>query len=170
MFSDGLSAAMEKVEEYYDKTATSHAYTFVMCACSSLLFNIHGLNFVIVLDPEMKMSHFEKHWSKPLQDKVSESAEAIVCSFHYPHASLLIFYSFKNGIRNYMVKMAHQRLLPASRKKTRSSLVYSPKIQQMMRWTLHRLQQLHLLTLIPKNRGYVNSGNTLMEPMKFQLE
>ena len=53
MFSDGLSAAVEKVEEYYDKTATSHAYTFVMRACSSLLFNIYWLLiFLIVLDPE----------------------------------------------------------------------------------------------------------------------
>ena len=93
MFSDSLYAVMEKVEEYYDKTATSHAYTFVMCACFSLLFNIHGLIFFIVLDPEMKMNHLLKHWSKPLQDKVLESTEAIVCSFYYTHAILLIFSS-----------------------------------------------------------------------------
>jgi hypothetical protein len=31
LFSNGLTAAMEKIEEYYEKTATSHAYTFVMC-------------------------------------------------------------------------------------------------------------------------------------------
>ena len=31
LFSDGLTAAMEKIEEYYEKTATSHAYTFLMC-------------------------------------------------------------------------------------------------------------------------------------------
>jgi hypothetical protein len=30
LFSAGLEAAMERVEEYYNKTATSHAYTFVM--------------------------------------------------------------------------------------------------------------------------------------------
>ena len=91
MFSDGLDVAMEKVEEYYDKTAASHAYTFVMCACFSL-FNIHGLIFFIVLDPETKMTHFVKHWIKPLQDKVLESVETIVCSFYYTHARP--FYSF----------------------------------------------------------------------------
>lgn len=31
IFLDGLEAAMQKVEEYYNKMATSHAYTFVMC-------------------------------------------------------------------------------------------------------------------------------------------
>lgn len=31
MFSIGLDAAMKKVEEYYEKTVTSHAYTFTMC-------------------------------------------------------------------------------------------------------------------------------------------
>ena len=33
MFSDGLYVAMEKVEEYHEKMATSHAYTFLMCMC-----------------------------------------------------------------------------------------------------------------------------------------
>ncbi|KAF8957687.1 hypothetical protein BDZ97DRAFT_85576 [Flammula alnicola] len=30
MFSDALEAGMKKIEEYYEKTATTHAYTFVM--------------------------------------------------------------------------------------------------------------------------------------------
>jgi len=76
---------MGKVEEYYDKTATSHAYTFVMCVYFFLSFVIHGIIFLIVLDPDTKMNHFVKHWSKPLQDQVLESAETIVCSFYqYP--------------------------------------------------------------------------------------
>ena len=76
---------MEKVSEYYDKTATSHAYTFVMCAWFFLFFVIHSLILLIVLDPDTKMNHFVKHWSKPLQDEVLESAETIVRSLYsYP--------------------------------------------------------------------------------------
>ena len=30
-FKDALDTAVEKIEEYYDKTADSDAYTFVMC-------------------------------------------------------------------------------------------------------------------------------------------
>lgn len=32
-FQAALDAAVSKVEEYYDKTSTSYAYTFVMCMC-----------------------------------------------------------------------------------------------------------------------------------------
>lgn len=30
LFTSGLDAAMGKIDDYYNKTATSHAYTFVM--------------------------------------------------------------------------------------------------------------------------------------------
>ncbi|RDB14951.1 putative AC transposase [Hypsizygus marmoreus] len=59
-FSTALTAGLEKIEEYYEKTSESHAYTFAM-----------------LLDPNTKMSHFEKHWEKDLQDEVLESAEEI---------------------------------------------------------------------------------------------
>jgi len=49
------------------------------------------IHFVAGLDPDMKMSHFTKHWTKPLQDKVLESMEAIVCLFSLLH---MPFYSF----------------------------------------------------------------------------
>ena len=39
LFSHGLEKAMEKVEEYYDKMATSDAYTFVMGAHAHYLFS-----------------------------------------------------------------------------------------------------------------------------------
>jgi hypothetical protein len=35
---DALEAALAKVEEYYDKTSTSHAYTFVMHKLTSSVF------------------------------------------------------------------------------------------------------------------------------------
>ena len=31
LFTTALQAALEKIKTYYDKTATSHAYTFAMC-------------------------------------------------------------------------------------------------------------------------------------------
>ena len=34
-FVDALEAVLMKVEEYYDKTSISHAYTFVMCILTS---------------------------------------------------------------------------------------------------------------------------------------
>jgi len=33
-FAEALNAAAEKIEEYYEKTSTSHAYTLVMCEYS----------------------------------------------------------------------------------------------------------------------------------------
>ena len=86
---------MGKVEEYYDKTATLHAYTFMMCAHFFLLFGIHSLILLIVLDPDTKMNHFVKHWSKPLQDKVLESAETIVCSSYRYSCPFTHFRQFK---------------------------------------------------------------------------
>ncbi|KDR70562.1 hypothetical protein GALMADRAFT_229955 [Galerina marginata CBS 339.88] len=53
-------AATKKVEEYYNKTATSHAFTFDM-----------------LLDPDTEMNHFKKHWSQDLQNDILKSAENI---------------------------------------------------------------------------------------------
>jgi len=33
-FAEALNAAVEKIEEYYEKTSTSHMYTLVMCEYS----------------------------------------------------------------------------------------------------------------------------------------
>ncbi|KAG6905004.1 hypothetical protein DXG01_005675 [Tephrocybe rancida] len=68
-FWEALTAGLEKIEAYYEKTADSHAYTFAMHDTSS--------NAAIVLDLNTKMSHFKKHWSTELQDKILTSAEKI---------------------------------------------------------------------------------------------
>ena len=84
LFSHGLDKAIEKVEEYYEKTGTSDAYTFVMGESflpSFFVMPVLYLISLIVLDPDTKMSHFKKHWSQSLQDKVLESTENIVCLF-----------------------------------------------------------------------------------------
>ena len=90
LFSHGLDMAMEKVEEYYNKMATTDAYTFVMGACVFFSFFVMcNLILLIVLNSDTKMSHFTKHWTKPLQDKVLESTEAIVCFFWLLYPSIL---------------------------------------------------------------------------------
>lgn len=96
LFSDGLTTAMEKIAEYYEKTATSHAYTFVMCKFSNLShFSKLNQYLPTVLDPDTKMSHFKKHWDKDLQDKVLESAEKIVHLNHPMTGSYSVdFFSF----------------------------------------------------------------------------
>ncbi|KJA17428.1 hypothetical protein HYPSUDRAFT_1022541 [Hypholoma sublateritium FD-334 SS-4] len=58
VFEDGLEAALAKIADYYEKTSTSHAYTFAM-----------------LLDPETKMDHFKRHWSADLQQRVLDAAE-----------------------------------------------------------------------------------------------
>ncbi|KAG6913491.1 hypothetical protein DXG01_006460 [Tephrocybe rancida] len=59
-FWEALTTRLEKIEAYYEKTADSHAYTVAM-----------------FLDPNTKMTHFKKHWSVDLQDKILKSAKKI---------------------------------------------------------------------------------------------
>ncbi|KAJ7900762.1 ribonuclease H-like domain-containing protein, partial [Mycena olivaceomarginata] len=49
-FWSALNEALEKVNEYYEKTSTSNVYTFAM-----------------VLDPRKKLAYFTKNWDKDLQ-------------------------------------------------------------------------------------------------------
>ncbi|KAJ7809562.1 ribonuclease H-like domain-containing protein, partial [Mycena olivaceomarginata] len=49
-FWSALNEALEKVNEYYEKTSTSNVYTFAM-----------------VLDPRKKLAYFTKNWDKELQ-------------------------------------------------------------------------------------------------------
>ena len=91
MFLDGLDAVMEKVEEYYDKMAASHAYTFVMCVCFSL-FNTLQYSWTNFLHSTWSWDEDDSFCEALEQDKVLESMETIVCSFYYTHAGP--FYSF----------------------------------------------------------------------------
>ncbi|PSR76351.1 hypothetical protein PHLCEN_2v1847 [Hermanssonia centrifuga] len=54
-FADTLQAGIDKIAEYYDKTGDSDAY--IIC---------------IYLAPEIKGSHFKKHWSLELQQEAKE--------------------------------------------------------------------------------------------------
>ncbi|KAG6813328.1 hypothetical protein H0H92_012141 [Tricholoma furcatifolium] len=59
-FADALGAGVAKLEQYYQKTSETHAYTLAM-----------------FLDPNIKMEYFRKHWDKDLEDEVLESVKII---------------------------------------------------------------------------------------------
>ncbi|KAJ7662720.1 hypothetical protein DFH06DRAFT_987171, partial [Mycena polygramma] len=50
-----------KVDEYYQKMSNSNSYMFAM-----------------VLDPRKKLSYFQKHWPKSLQDQAKSNIEKTV--------------------------------------------------------------------------------------------
>ncbi|KAG2351039.1 hypothetical protein BDR07DRAFT_1232488, partial [Suillus spraguei] len=56
-----LTAATEKVDEYYEKTINTPAYVLAM-----------------LLDPTAKMSFFKKQWPEHLHDDVLSCAESVV--------------------------------------------------------------------------------------------
>ena len=55
-----------------------HIPLWWVCVLFFSFFVIH-LIFLIVLDPDTKMSHFTKHWTKSLQDIALKPMETIVC-------------------------------------------------------------------------------------------
>ncbi|KAJ6609809.1 ribonuclease H-like domain-containing protein, partial [Mycena sp. CBHHK59/15] len=57
-FAATLQQALEKVDEYYQKTSNSNTYMFAM-----------------VLDPAKKLSYFQAHWPTELQESAVENME-----------------------------------------------------------------------------------------------
>ncbi|KAJ7369154.1 hypothetical protein DFH08DRAFT_929063 [Mycena albidolilacea] len=55
VFHDAIDEALQKVDEYYQKSSNSNSYMFAM-----------------VLDPREKFSYFEKHWPEALQTEFKE--------------------------------------------------------------------------------------------------
>lgn len=85
-FAPALKEAVAKLKEYYDKTAESEVYIFSMCKLL-ILRQFRNLISTAVLDPDIKMSYFNKYWSPSLQKRVLHEAEKIVCP------SILSFYN-----------------------------------------------------------------------------
>ncbi|KAJ7662624.1 hypothetical protein DFH06DRAFT_987267, partial [Mycena polygramma] len=78
-----------KVDEYYQKTSNSNSYMFAM-----------------VLDPRKKLSYFQKHWPKSLQDQAKSNMEKTVP---------VLFASAHIWIdRNYSSKPATSNCMPTS--------------------------------------------------------
>ncbi|KAF9031028.1 hypothetical protein BJ165DRAFT_870717 [Panaeolus papilionaceus] len=57
-FGPAIDAAMEKIDEYYNRTAASSAH--IVC---------------MALDPEKKFTHFEKSWGYSLTEEVKETVK-----------------------------------------------------------------------------------------------
>ena len=72
---------MEKINEYYIKTAESDAHIMAMSEYQFYLFIYVLSNHIyIVLHPRRKMKYFKKNWSTDLQKDVANMVENIVCS------------------------------------------------------------------------------------------
>ncbi|KAJ7785233.1 hypothetical protein DFH07DRAFT_5883 [Mycena maculata] len=77
-FHDALEQALEKVDEYYQKTSTSNSYMFAMGNLMSSIFT--ATNPLSVLDPAKKLSYFRKHWPQDLQDEaIADMEETVSC-------------------------------------------------------------------------------------------
>ncbi|KAF9034074.1 hypothetical protein BJ165DRAFT_745549 [Panaeolus papilionaceus] len=57
-FRPAIEAAMEKIEEYYERTAESDAHIIAM-----------------VLDPRSKLGHFKDHWGLELLEDVKQTLQ-----------------------------------------------------------------------------------------------
>jgi hypothetical protein len=70
-FKEGLTAAMEKLNEYYKKTAELDAHIFAMGAFFLYVFSCSQLKDIyLVLHPGKKMSHFKKYWASVDNDEI----------------------------------------------------------------------------------------------------
>lgn len=80
-FLPALKAGLTKVEEYYDWTAESDTYTFVM-HCIPLLtapYLDSQICHIVVLDPSQKTEHIRKYWGAEKLDGILERTEEKVC-------------------------------------------------------------------------------------------
>jgi hypothetical protein len=78
-FMLALEAAMEKLNEYYKRTAESDAHIISMGSHSDICFYIMLTPLYLALDPRKKFSHFKKNWDLGLQDEVKELVQKKVC-------------------------------------------------------------------------------------------
>ncbi|KAE9403021.1 hypothetical protein BT96DRAFT_1083250 [Gymnopus androsaceus JB14] len=60
-FTDAIQAGIDKLSEYYDRTGSSSAYVISM-----------------ILHPQEKTMHFEKHWTSELQANIRTLTEEAI--------------------------------------------------------------------------------------------
>ena len=84
-FSLALQAGLAKIEDYYDWTAQSDAYTFAMCCV--LLFTVpypsSQIHHIAVLDLSQKTEHIWKYWGADELDGILEHTEKKVSFLYY---------------------------------------------------------------------------------------
>lgn len=93
-FHEALKVGTEKINEYYQKTADSDAYTFAMHTFFIFVCSTRRLT-ILVLNLTQKANHIKRYWGKDLYGQTIKEAENIV--------SFLIFHSLCRQLRNYIV-------------------------------------------------------------------
>jgi hypothetical protein len=71
-FVPALEAGMEKLNEYYKRTAESDAHIIAMGSYSYIHLYITLTPSYLALDPRKKFAHFKKNWDLTLQEEVKE--------------------------------------------------------------------------------------------------
>jgi len=71
-----IDTRIQKVAEYYTRTACSDAYLVTMGVLNVFLFCY--FNSCLALNPEEKTAHFKRHWDASLQKDIMEHLEKIV--------------------------------------------------------------------------------------------
>ena len=77
-FKPALNAAMEKLNEYYERTADSDAHIIAMGILFHSLCVIWFNQQDLALDPRHKFGHFKKHWNTEQQREVDKVVQAKV--------------------------------------------------------------------------------------------
>jgi len=67
-----LEAAMEKLNEYYERTAESDSHIIAMGSHIYIYIYIMLTQLYLALDPRKKFTHFKKNWDPALQEEVKE--------------------------------------------------------------------------------------------------
>ena len=80
-FKDALTAAIEKLEEYYERTVASDAHIIAMGMLVILLLFFAYPAFDSPW-PHEKFKHFVKNWPLEQQKKVDVMVKKVVCDFH----------------------------------------------------------------------------------------
>jgi len=89
-FHEALETGTAKIDEYYQKTADSDAYTFAMRMFFISVYPTLKLTLsILVLDPTQKANHVKKHWGKDLHSQTIKEAEEIVNFTHVQFITLL---------------------------------------------------------------------------------
>lgn len=74
-----LEAEIEKLNEYYKRTAESDVHIVSMGLCYDVYFYTMLTALYLALNPQKKFTYFKKNWDLTLQDEVKELVKKKVC-------------------------------------------------------------------------------------------
>jgi hypothetical protein len=80
IFKPALTAGMDKLDMYYQRSAESDAHIMAMGKVVPFIISFFADHYIIVLDPTKKMAYFHKNWKSDLVSKVEETVKTRVSS------------------------------------------------------------------------------------------